>query len=57
MVIVFRLYLSWENGRRDKEQGVKINPEDVRHVDLDNDEGLLQVDETDIQNRNFRYIL
>ncbi|KAF7555492.1 hypothetical protein G7Z17_g2110 [Cylindrodendrum hubeiense] len=57
LVIVFRLFLSWENGRRDKEQGVNINPEDVRHVDLDSDEGLLQVDETDIQNKNFRYIL
>lgn len=52
-----RFYLSWENGRRDKEQGVHIDPEEVRHVDLETDGDLLNVDETDIQNKSFRYIL
>jgi hypothetical protein len=47
----------WENARRDKEQGVKIDPEEVRQISLSPDEEVLQVDETDIQNRNFRYIL
>lgn len=47
----------WENARRDKEQGVKIDPEEVRQISLSADEEVLQVDETDIQNRSFRYIL
>ncbi|CAH0025176.1 unnamed protein product [Clonostachys rhizophaga] len=57
LVVALRLYLSWENGRRDKEQGVYVDPEEIRHVDLNVDGTLLQVDETDIQNRSFRYIL
>ncbi|KAI9166392.1 transporter [Paramyrothecium foliicola] len=57
LVVALRFYLSWENGRRDKEQGVFVNPEEIRHVDLSTDGALLQVDETDIQNRSFRYII
>jgi MFS transporter, ACS family, allantoate permease len=47
----------WENSRRDKEQGMHINPEETRGVDLHADVSLEQVDETDRQNRSFRYIL
>lgn len=47
----------WENARRDKEQGVKIDPEETRHVALDTDDAVLQVDQTDKQNRSFRYVL
>jgi hypothetical protein len=47
----------WENARRDKEQGVKVDPEEVRQINFTPDDDLLQVDETDIQNRSFRYIL
>lgn len=52
-----RFYLAWENNRRDKEQGVQRDPEETRQVDLNTDGTLLDVDETDVQNRNFRYIL
>jgi hypothetical protein len=47
----------WENARRDKEQGVKLDPEEVRRVNISADEDVLQVDETDKENRSFRYIL
>lgn len=51
------MYLDWENRRRDRVQGVKIDPEETRAVDLESDEALADVDETDVQNKNFRYIL
>ncbi|KAL6355617.1 hypothetical protein LRP88_11220 [Fusarium phalaenopsidis] len=57
LVVAMRFYLAWENNRRDKEQGVQRDPEETRQVDLHTDGTLLDVDETDIQNRNFRYIL
>ncbi|KAJ4328668.1 hypothetical protein N0V84_000859 [Fusarium piperis] len=57
LVVAMLFYLAWENNRRDKEQGVNRDPEETRQVDLNTDGTLLQVDETDIQNRNFRYIL
>lgn len=47
----------WENARRDKEQGIKIDPEETRRIALDTDENVLQVDQTDKQNRSFRYVL
>lgn len=47
---MFQFYLTWENDRRDKEQGVKIE-EEVRRVNLNTDEDVLQVDQTDKQNR------
>ncbi|KAF4469791.1 hypothetical protein FALBO_3297, partial [Fusarium albosuccineum] len=56
-VVAMRFYLAWENRRRDNEQGVQRDPEETRHVDLSEDGTLLDVDETDIQNRNLRYIL
>ncbi|KAF4344531.1 hypothetical protein FBEOM_1499 [Fusarium beomiforme] len=57
LVVGMYFYLTWENRRRDNEQGVKRDPEESRQVDLTEDGTLLQVDETDIQNKNFRYIL
>jgi cell division protein FtsX len=57
LVIVFRFYLVWENARRDKEQGVKIDPEEVRRINISADEDVLHVDQTDKDNRSFRYIL
>ncbi|RSL95380.1 hypothetical protein CEP52_012069 [Fusarium oligoseptatum] len=57
LVVAMRFYLAWENNRRDKEQGVQRDPEETRQVDLHTDGTLLDVDETDVQNRNFRYIL
>jgi ACS family allantoate permease-like MFS transporter len=47
----------WENARRDTEQGVKIDPEETRQVNLSEGEDVLQLDQTDQQNRSFRYIL
>lgn len=57
MPIGFRVYLAMENKRRDREQGTHIEAEETRIVHLDTDESLEEVDETDIQNRSFRYIL
>ena len=55
--VVFRVYLGWENRRRDKQHGVYIDPEETRKIDLHTDEALDHADETDIQNRSFRYIV
>ncbi|KAL4999684.1 major facilitator superfamily domain-containing protein [Aspergillus recurvatus] len=57
MVALFRVYLSWTNKRRDQAQGMHIDPEEHREIDLQADEELDHVDETDIQNESFRYIL
>ncbi|KAL3479094.1 major facilitator superfamily domain-containing protein [Aspergillus californicus] len=57
LAAVYRVYLAWENNRRDKLQGVHIDPEEYREIDLHADEELDKVDETDIQNLSFRYIL
>ncbi|RBR06745.1 hypothetical protein FVER53590_12597 [Fusarium verticillioides] len=57
LVVGIYFYLTWENRRRDNEQGVKRDPEESQQVDLTEDGALLQVDETDKQNKNFRYIL
>ncbi|KAF4953956.1 hypothetical protein FGADI_5605 [Fusarium gaditjirri] len=57
LVVGVYFYLTWENRRRDNEQGVERDPEESRKVDLTEDGTLLQVDETDMQNKNFRYIL
>lgn len=57
MAILLRIYLAWTNSRRDREQGVHVDPEDSRGIDLHADEELEGVDETDMQNRGFRYIL
>ncbi|KAL3455250.1 major facilitator superfamily domain-containing protein [Aspergillus heterothallicus] len=57
MAAGFRVYLAWTNSNRDRAQGVHVNPEESREIDLHADESLDQVDETDIQNMSFRYIL
>ncbi|KAH8429218.1 uncharacterized protein LDX57_006885 [Aspergillus melleus] len=57
MAVLLRIYLSWTNSRRDREQGIHIDPEDSREIDLHADEELEGVDETDMQNGGFRYIL
>lgn len=46
-----------QNSRRNKEQGVRINPEEVRAMTYGDEDGLQYVDETDKQNKSFRYIL
>ncbi|KAF0639427.1 hypothetical protein FPSE5266_08048 [Fusarium pseudograminearum] len=57
LVIGMYFYLTWENRRRDQEQGEKRDPEASQRVDLIADGMLLEVDETDKENKNFRYIL
>lgn len=56
-MIVLRQYMAWDNKRRDREQGVHIDPE--ASDDEDRDERLVHagLDETDWANRKFRYIL
>jgi hypothetical protein len=57
MAIGLRVYMDWENKSRDKAQGVHIDAEEVRTIDLHVDEALATLDETDWQNKSFRYIL
>ncbi|KAL4898026.1 major facilitator superfamily domain-containing protein [Aspergillus ambiguus] len=57
LTIIFRVYLDMVNKQRDREQGVHIEAEESRVVHLDTDDSLDEVDETDIQNRSFRYVL
>ncbi|KGO39840.1 Major facilitator superfamily domain, general substrate transporter [Penicillium expansum] len=58
LAVILRFYLDWENKRRDKEQGVYIDPEaiDIFEHDLD-DMMLARVIQTDWENRSFRYYL
>lgn len=57
ITLVFHVYLRLINGKRDREQGVHIDPEEHREVHLQADNELDQVDETDMQNKSFRYVL
>ncbi|KAH8895497.1 MFS general substrate transporter [Thozetella sp. PMI_491] len=57
LVLVLRVYLARVNSIRDKEQGVRIIPEEVRDVDLSQDGVLHEIDETDWENKKFRYVL
>ncbi|KAI0149369.1 major facilitator superfamily domain-containing protein [Pestalotiopsis sp. NC0098] len=57
LVILMRFYLARENKMRDREQGVRRDAEETREIDLAADENLLDMDETDKQNRDFRYIM
>lgn len=57
MAVGFRVYLDWANNKRDQAQGICIDPEETRKIDLHADEELDHVDETDLQNQSFRYIL
>lgn len=57
MAAGLRVYLDWENKRRDKAQGLHIDAEEVRTIELHVDVALLSLDETDWQNKSFRYVL
>ncbi|KAL5365943.1 major facilitator superfamily domain-containing protein [Aspergillus floccosus] len=52
-----RVYLRWENRRRDREQEMHVDAEDKLTVDFQTDGQLDNVDETDRMNRGFRYVL
>lgn len=56
-IMVLRQYMAWENKRRDREQGVHIDPEieggESEHTRLVR----AGVDETDWSNKEFRYFL
>lgn len=55
--IGMRVYLKWENRRRDREQEMHVDAEDKLMVDFQMDRQLEKVDETDRMNRGFRYVL
>ncbi|KAH8687311.1 major facilitator superfamily domain-containing protein [Tricladium varicosporioides] len=57
MILGLRFYLFWENKRRDKAQGIHIDAEDSREIDLHTDKALAALDETDWENKSFRYVL
>lgn len=57
VLALLRVYLVVQNSFRNREQGVVINPEEVRKLDLRTDAELALLDETHKQNRKFRYIL
>ncbi|KAF5665616.1 vitamin H transporter [Fusarium circinatum] len=56
LILAFRQYLAWENSRRDKAQGVYI---DAESPERDTMSGAVMetTDETDFENKNFRYYL
>jgi len=61
-ILVLRQYMDWENKRRDRVQGLVIEAEPGRLVQVDGGNGVVElpsagVDETDIEQENFRYIL
>lgn len=57
-IMILRQYMVWENKRRDREQGVHIDPE-VRGEQESTEDHLVQagLDETDWENKQFRYYL
>ncbi|KAH6688330.1 major facilitator superfamily domain-containing protein [Plectosphaerella plurivora] len=56
LVLAFRQYLAWENKRRDSIQGVSIDPE-AKDAAPPQVEAMREVDETDWENKSFRYYL
>lgn len=53
---MFRVYLDQQNKRRDKDQGVCIDPEStVSRLGVDSDQNAALVDETGWENKNYRY--
>lgn len=60
IIMILRTYMSWENHRRNKAQGVNVDPEARHNVVTEDDESqriLAELDETDWQNMVFRYYL
>jgi ACS family allantoate permease-like MFS transporter len=56
VILTLRQYIQWENRRRDKAQGLHIDPETVR-AEREDIEAQMIADETDWENKSFRYIL
>ncbi|KAF5723103.1 vitamin H transporter [Fusarium mundagurra] len=56
LILAFRQYLAWENLRRDKAQGVYIDAESPER-DATPSAVMEATDETDFENKNFRYFL
>lgn len=57
MALILRVYLAWLNRRRDRVQRLNIDVEERQKVDLARDDVLAGVDETDMKNLRFRYII
>lgn len=56
--LTLRQYMDWENKRRDREQGVYIDPEPRHVVDIDDvDLTVERIVLTDWENEKFRYYL
>lgn len=61
-ILVLRQYMDWDNKKRDRVQGVCIEAEPSKLVELDGGSGVVQLppsglDETDLEQESFRYIL
>jgi ACS family allantoate permease-like MFS transporter len=61
-ILVLRQYMDWNNKRRDRVQGVCIEAEPSKLIELDGGSGVVQLppsgmDETDLEQESFRYIL
>ena len=57
MAMIMRMYLDWQNRRRDKAQGVHLDAEKRQDADVVDDDHLTDADETDVKNKQFRYVL
>lgn len=61
-ILVLRQYMDWDNKKRDRVQGFCIEAEPSKLVELDGGSGVVQLppsglDETDLEQESFRYIL
>lgn len=56
-IMALRQYMAWENKRRDRDQGVSIDPEVEDAVQTNARLVKAGVDETDWENKQFRYFL
>jgi ACS family allantoate permease-like MFS transporter len=61
-ILVLSQYMDWDNTRRNRVQGVCIEAEPGKLVELDGGSGVVQLppaglDETDLDQESFRYIL
>lgn len=60
IILILRTYMSWENHRRNKAQGIVIDPEarlGAGTIDDEDEIASLALDETDWENKAFRYYL